>query len=185
MSAKQAANLTHFDQFTQIWIELLLWNAVAFEWWERDNCGPEVTLANLLALVKVFPPGGEARQGKARRLWLWSVSTVAVARKRRRRRRSGTGRFHPTTTAQQQLEMANLIYNIFDSWPARSMQSSALFFFSFLHLLLLLLLYLFFGIFLFFLFYFLFRFCRLFKTFSLSFSICVFWGFALPPSRGQ
>lgn len=32
MSAKQAANLTHFDQFTQIWIELLLWNAVAFEW---------------------------------------------------------------------------------------------------------------------------------------------------------
>lgn len=82
------------------------------------------------------------------------------------------------TQQQQQLEMVNLIYNIFDSWPARSMQSSALFFFSFLHL---------FGVsvvaaataavsFLwhFSFFYFLFRFCRLFKTFSLSFSICVF-----------
>lgn len=183
MSAKQAAKLTHFDQFTQIWIELLLWNAVAFEWWERDNCGPEVNLANLLALVKVFPPGGEARQGKARRLWLWSVSTVAVARKRRRR--SGTGRFHPTTTAQQQLEMANLIYSIFDSWPARSMQSSALFFFFFSTLVAATAAVSFLWHFSFFLFYFLFRFCRLFKTFSLSFSICVFWGFALPPSRGQ
>lgn len=175
MSAQQAANLTQFDQFTQIWIELLLWNAVAFEWWERDNCGPEVNLANLLALVKVFPPGGKATV---------TVECVNSCSCKKKKKKIGHGQISPnnnsaTATRNGQLNLqhfrfvASTIYAIF----------CFVFFFSFLHLLLLL--YLSFGIFLFFLFYFLFRFCRLFKTFSLSFSICVFWGFALPPSRGQ
>lgn len=127
MSAKQAANLTHFDQFTQIWIELLLWNAVAFEWWERDNCGPEVNLANLLALVKVFPPGGEARQVKASQ----GKATVTVecvnscsCKKKKKKKKIGHGQISPnnnsaTATRNGQLNLqhfrfvASTIYAIF------------------------------------------------------------------------
>lgn len=148
----------HISIRYEIWVDLLLWNVVVMP---KGQIGQPIGLGKSFSL---FPPGDKRQVS-------WVCQQLQL--QEGRGGKGAGGRWHEQISP-------NLIYNIFESCPARSMQSSALFCLVFFFI------FFFFSNTCCFLWHFsftlfFFRFCRLFsKTFSLSFSICVFRGFAVP-----